>query len=780
MRKILSLLFILCFISVQSQVNTNKNITEPGVYKSVSQGQNILLKMNEDKTYEMVFLYGNYETKNDTINFKSGKKNDDTFVLKNDKIADFSSTLKLNFVYDQVYLSSYYLYIGTQEGDGQEIKYKKLVDFFPNGFPEYGNKDLIIDLEKTKYLYLVDTQGDKIKVAKFQIADSYNKVNIEYQPFSFSSLELKGYIDGKTNQLAVSNGKTPLLFLLEKQTNEKPKVDPDTIPLVNFELDSNWYKKNGFKKELGEEYAVDSTATAIVSEYNFVHLRSKSLEEAKIATQKSKKKYLIVSFNNDKNAKTDFENFLKTSEKAISSNMYDSYKEEYDNFNFYLATLKDKSLLSKYKIKSAKELLFLNTEGDLVYHTQGDVTDKVDLFLPYSTMAEELKKANEQLFFDKVIKSKTATIDQTKAALKKVIKSEIMSSQVGVQAVDAVKFLPPTVVKEVEMKEEKLEETKTVVDTTVVEAPPAVYEDYSLIKDKENLYKMQSTRQDVQSKWAATIQYYKKNKTYDKDFLYLIKAELNNEGFSTRLTNNYNLIVNQQHFDMLDYVFTHYKTILESESVVKSEEEYDYTEKNIQASVVAFFYNACNEYTNPSKSELARVLEYNKKYVAVSEKNSTVLESYLTNLKNNIDSIKNKEEYLLTYEDYYNSVIKDGTNVVESLDKVYTAKSESDYDTNWLAYKNSFALLANEVCWYIVEKTQDKTAIQKAIKWSETSLILSKENHYFVDTLAQLYYKNGQKEKAIALEEIAIEIAKKENLEAEYVKVIEKMKNGSY
>lgn len=83
----------------------------------------------------------------------------------------------------------------------------------------------------------------------------------------------------------------------------------------------------------------------------------------------------------------------------------------------------------------------------------------------------------------------------------------------------------------------------------------------------------------------------------------------------------------------------------------------------------------------------------------------------------------------------------------------------------------------------MLEKSSDVFLIKKAITWSEASLKVEKNNHYYLDTLAQLYYKSGQKQKGIETEEKAIKFAQENeddyNIE-EYKNVLEKMQNGTY
>ena len=73
--------------------------------------------------------------------------------------------------------------------------------------------------------------------------------------------------------------------------------------------------------------------------------------------------------------------------------------------------------------------------------------------------------------------------------------------------------------------------------------------------------------------------------------------------------------------------------------------------------------------------------------------------------------------------------------------------------------------------------------IKKAIKWSETSLKVTKKNGYYLDTLAQLYYKDDQKDKAIKTQKSALSAMKGEedsSVYEEMQEVLDKMQNGTY
>ncbi|MNY77106.1 hypothetical protein D3C86_2169070 [compost metagenome] len=62
-------------------------------------------------------------------------------------------------------------------------------------------------------------------------------------------------------------------------------------------------------------------------------------------------------------------------------------------------------------------------------------------------------------------------------------------------------------------------------------------------------------------------------------------------------------------------------------------------------------------------------------------------------------------------------------------------------------------------------------------------MVVTKNNPYYLDTLAQLYYKDGQKQKAIETQTLAVKYldANIDEVTASEIKeVLTKMQNGTY
>ena len=756
-----------------------------GTYKSSSKNGDILLKINEDKTYEMSFFYGEYAITKDTILFNSNKINASVFSVKSIPDVPKSSALKLKFSNSQIAYYSTSIFIGTQETETSEIQYKRLSEFVVMNPTTYEYpKDFSVELTKGKYLYLVDAKNDEASVSKFEISENTNEVSVEYDAYSYSNLKLKGFIDGTTGQLAISDGKTPLLFSFEKY--DEPKKVTDEINPVQVIDEKNWQKIHGFIDEAEATYVDSAYPESNKPPYVFKYTVEKNYKDALKATEKTPTKLLVVAFDlKNKNVKTEFDTFVKSNQESLSSYMYDNYLPEYDKFNYYLATEKDKSILDKCKIKSDKELLFFNSQGDLLYHTSATLTDKqYDYFSPYSAINTELEKVNQYAQLDKALSNKNASAKEITETLKKTLKLEGTYNY----ATDAVVAPPATdmyKVREVPANETKEEAAKVVEEAAaaVVDTAAAVYDnyDYSLIKDKENLYSLKATNQQVQEKWLKAVDYFSAKNIYDKDFVTVAKAELNNTGFSNKLFNNQDKLLKNSDFKLLDYVYKNYKNIIVQDSINSNQLNYDYTyyESPIGTVLYDVFYKNTNLYDNPEKKQIDKVMDYYEQYLKVSNKDFSVLQNYLNVLKDNSNQESINKKYVDYYTSYFDDIIKKDSNIIENLDEAFTNRPAGSYDT-WESFKSSFSNLANDVAWHVVEKGADKATIQKAIFWSETSLKIAKNVHYYLDTLAQLYYKNGEKAKAIATEEKALELGKDSEYGEEYKVTLEKMKNGTY
>lgn len=123
------------------------------------------------------------------------------------------------------------------------------------------------------------------------------------------------------------------------------------------------------------------------------------------------------------------------------------------------------------------------------------------------------------------------------------------------------------------------------------------------------------------------------------------------------------------------------------------------------------------------------------------------------------------EEVVLKTKVQYYSYTKDGPNAV----------------ANIVAYMKKYGHKANpetlnEYAWTIFEKCNDQKCIEQALEWSKRSF-KDQEIPAFMDTYANLLYKSGKKEDALAWEEKALNKAEGDE-KKNYETTLDKMKKG--
>jgi tetratricopeptide (TPR) repeat protein len=211
------------------------------------------------------------------------------------------------------------------------------------------------------------------------------------------------------------------------------------------------------------------------------------------------------------------------------------------------------------------------------------------------------------------------------------------------------------------------------------------------------------------------------------------------------------------------------------------EPQYDQSDNksNLTSSLSSFFQNRLADSKDLDKETKAKLINYYKSFLKLSGYNLMDFESYL--LKIDQSNPTDKSFYFSEFDDFYQTISSKNVSLIETLNEMYSERKNNF--VNWSEFKSTFARLSNNVAWKVVEaKVTDINAIQKAIKWSEGSLKVVKNNAYYLDTLAQLYYKNNEKERAIVTEQKAIDaITDKLGSQLnDYKEVLEKMKNGTY
>ncbi|ADQ80444.1 Thioredoxin domain-containing protein [Paludibacter propionicigenes WB4] len=155
--------------------------------------------------------------------------------------------------------------------------------------------------------------------------------------------------------------------------------------------------------------------------------------------------------------------------------------------------------------------------------------------------------------------------------------------------------------------------------------------------------------------------------------------------------------------------------------------------------------------------------------------NTNKYQKYATGFCNNYlmkiskDSIDKKDQLTLQLIE---NQIKSGA--LAKIDSVQLAQLRQ-YSAHAVRDKISEAL--NNVAWKFFETVSDKKALNDALSWSKRSLEIYPENPMWMDTYANLLYKLGKNEEAVAMEEEALELVGKDSKEG-FKNTLQKMREG--
>lgn len=734
------------FFCVVSTLFSQTKTLEKGTYITTNKGQKIKLNLLENNKYELVFYSGEYKIKGDSLLFSQTEKAGNSFNLsfKNDKKAQ---KIKIKFLEPSIYS----FYIGTQNGS-EPVQYQKLTDIKTKVDPDWINIDVDFEIERADYLYVVyEGYETESKISKYALPKDISEITIKYELDALGDLNLAGFFDKKTNELKIAEqgGKNPLVFLNAKDT--PPAVPPSVTPLENKSV-LNWTypgKDALVNEDFGVEVTVDTATTDYAaSKYDFKFKVENNLKAAIAATKTAKSKFLIV-YADSKNpaAKADFDAVLKDLETQVGYYMYDAYNAQYDVFNYYLATADDKKWLEANKISDGPALLVVNGEGDVLATAKSNLLEKKSELSYYDEFAKKLQRANAFYAFDKIAKNKKATDADIVSAF---YKASILDIPYEYET-DAV-----AVTEEVNPKDFKI--AKITLD-----------------------------KKEVAQTWKKLIEAHQKDTKPNRELVEAILREIKNAGFTKQFFNE-ERVFNDTDFLSIDYLLKHYDAIekmnIEDENgnaltLLKGSLSFEISSALQQNSYVA-------QEGVAGKANQNKIIAIYKKLIASGKGNFDSYKTYFDYL--NVDSENSVDDitFLKEFKTYFNTYLStEKGNAIERLDQMFASlDTESDYSYNgWNSFKEYHSNLANTAAWATVLKPANSSFIKDAITWSEYSLMVTKNNPYYLDTLAQLYYKDGQKDKAIATQELAVKFLTAEVDEQtamEIREMLSKMQNGTY
>lgn len=721
MNKILILsVFFFSLITAAQTVKTGKYLSDiPG-------GQQLTLKINEDQTFELVFLEGEYMVQADAILLNFPKTNEGSFVLKKVHHSDVPVS-KLTIHIDASMF--YYLdqiYMGLDSHD----VLSKLSSYLDYETLNYEN--IVIEVPKPDTLYFLDYKKGASDYSSFDVPAGIDEVSLSYAGVGFAGIPALTLTVDKDdpNKIYITDGNNPIAF----NYIEEGAVDTNVLKPSASGINTDW--KPAFSLEDAE---LESVETIEVGEGTYKLKVFPTYKEALASLQDSEKLLVMVYDEDDEQARQQFDAFKSGMESYLA---YDNGDDSYNNFEFYLAKKEDKALFEKNQIKQFPAIMVVNAEGTKLYDTSGTIKDNGDLFTPYYSIYTQLKEANLKTRIDAVLSAKKPDLEAFKSTL-----------------YEAMEIVSPYV-------------PDSTYDLIGIEA-----EDYD-IKDAEHLYTLKSSQSAIENAWLSLLKAHQADTTLDEELADVLKRELHDDGFTKKLFKSVKKNLTDSDKLGVEYLlkFRHDIANRDKEALDFYEENYYSTGvQEVLSSLMSRILDATDDVSKNRES-----MDYFKQILLKTDYEFGMSIAYLNALQTR-ETLK-KESFLPTFKAFFDARIDMNQNIIEQFDTYFSA-SASDIYADWTSFKYSFSDLANNAAWYVVTDFKDSAYVHDAIQWSEVSNVLNKDNGYYLDTLAQLYYLNGQKEQAIQTERKAlshIDGLYDPGTYEEVKEVLKRMEEGSY
>ncbi|WP_155284246.1 hypothetical protein [Capnocytophaga felis] len=751
----------LCVIMSFGAIAQTKNIQGTYYYNALT--EDLILKMHEDKTFDIVLLSGKYELgKDNNINFMFG--NISNFIVK-EKEKGNKKTLTINLKSNYANSGLKFLYVGYED-ENKQVKYENLYNIITSTeeakeeiYPE--SQETIyslgtFEIPKTENLYLVNaiatldlSTSKKVIIEKYPIKKDVSSVDVL---FSFSGLykttpKIIGTYDEKQQSIRLNDLYDGGITSFTKKSRYD---DEKNITKISTDEVQNWKHLVSFKED---EFKSDSLSSSVETKVK-LDIKNNLADALKSAKNHNKLLFVFYQPENTEKAKKEFDELIAQYESDLS--YYSEYDfAKYDVADFYFADKKDEKWFKKKNIKTENQFICLDDNGEILYHEPNTMSNIKSNIYAGSSLISAMEGAFLAKKIDDVFGNKKATISEIEGIFSKILTSSTIA---------------PYLYKEKKNSDEQ----------TASQDWDYYFEN---LKNIESLYKFKTTPEQTDKLWKKMMEAHKKDTQLAIPFAILLSN--NYESYDLYFGGDYHQKVfgTERKIGKADLEAVRYLIKFNSEIQAHNEslsnvEIIDYTDSktiNINGYNLTFILNKIAEDSPELRNEVkSAYVEGRKNNLFDYEDFKAFLEEFYP------------EQYLTFFEEYYQMMTSaDASHIILSLDKMYSQSKRKEYE-NWVYYKSNFANDCNNVAWKIVEEHKsDKKLLEKALQWSKTSLELENENPYYLDTYAHLLYFTGNREKAIEMQRKALQLLNKnkgdyeQELKDTVTETLKKMENGS-
>jgi hypothetical protein len=745
---------VLYFWFVVLLANTFGQNSSDKIYVSDKYGNNLKLILKENKNYQLIYSEGVYNQTKDTMYLTSQAKEKELFTVVPIAQAKTLDSIVLSFTSEIGYPSTYNIAIASSSEESESLNFYPLYYFESSPNTTLSENLIKFKIKKAKFLFIAkkNSATNEYEVLRYEISPKTSELQIS-ENYNAGN-KLIGEFNEKGNIVISENGAYPIEFILQDKLTV-PEQSQCLTPTKTKDIYIDWNFATLYNPN--NDYSVPGSDTIKVT-------IETTLKEA-LKNLKVNPQACLIIVNEPKDVFDNFISMHKTS--AVDMKYYDETDKNIFDFVFYNLKEDEINWLEKKNFSKNTKLLVLNTNELPVFYSEESVNKLLAGGLysyEYINLSRQIKSIAGLCFVDE----------------------DLLNEKINVPQLKTVLYNATNKLNHISLFPEEINEAanSTTVPASIDSIVEYEYNTSDIPVFRGKFYKSKITKQDLEIIFSRILDYYEKAPSYDRELFYTLYKELNNEGISFKLFGDQKNLSSKKDFRGIDYLLKYYQTACEFENNNVNYDSIDYNNYVYFPATGDIKYLMTNYLSrnlsdgfqeNSSMEQKKEIITHYHDYLFNSPSDYYLLNSYVNSLIAN----RNQVELFSFYENFISRF--ETQNIIESLNNYY----ENNYDLNWYDLKNNFSTMANNVSWYVVEnKINDSDRIKNAIEWSEMSLKLSRNNAYYMDTLAQLYYMNGDKQKAITTQEKAIDNYKGADVNPETLtemkNVLEKMQRDAY
>ncbi|POY34968.1 hypothetical protein C3K47_17860 [Solitalea longa] len=611
----------------------------------------------------------------------------------------------------------------------------------------------------------------KANFQEFPINSGVNEIKLTHvEDFGLAVWNtLVGHEGESKNELVITDRKSPLSFYYIRPINsdDLPVSEPEkqaTAPRgYSYLVASRTFRDSTLEIKTDYDYTAtptfDSVANAADNYYDDYKrdtvFNYTNYDDA-LKQAKTQNKFLVMYYE-PSNCVSCTGKIAETMQLVNRGYSYSSVAENVNkHYVFYQVPESDKNRLREYGVKKFPALVILTSEEELLHYASGpDNAKQLNKLFDYYTNFHD--KLNLQ-FVNTVLPERVEKSNYEKETVKTFLLESAKSKK-------TVFYNDYETVVEEPSKDEVNANFESPINTK--------FDTVRVVRSLDTLLMQSDLKGKVDTSLAKLI----------------VQMVMTTDETYCPLMNSVFLNANDQSFKVspaFNYLLSNYNELSKYDFPSDFTDSYDYNEVSlyqvISDRVKRTVYSANS--AEACKNAIAFQQVFTNQTPEVKFLETPLL---LHNINYYLDSLKLTDSFINVSVNFFDSFITKPETALSAIDKIYSELTVSQskafkYSLNNNAYtltgdycnsesdKKCFAQLIgsslNTSAWGFYTHKVDKNLLKKALTWSKTSLMIEKDNPYYIDTYAHLLYKLGNKEEALKQQEIAV--TKASNKKSDY------------